>query len=165
MLTGSFASAYHGEPRATQDIDLIIAATTEQVRQLAGLLPEDEYYFDIDDALEAVRRQSMFNVIDLQTGWKLDFILRKPLPFELVKFQRRVSVDYNGNTLFIATAEDIIISKLEWSKAGESERQLRDVAGILKIRNDIDRAYIEGWVATLDLGTQWTTARILAGLK
>lgn len=163
MLTGSFASAYHGEPRATQDIDLVIDATVEQVRKLADILPSSAYYFDIDDAVDSVKRQSMFNIIDLATGWKVDLILLKRSPFELEKFRRRLQVDYNGISLFIATAEDIVVSKLEWSRAGESERQLRDVAGILKIRSDLDRTYIEHWVKTLDLAAQWAAARTLAG--
>lgn len=165
MLTGSFASSYHGEPRATQDIDLVVVADTQQIRELARLLPDTEYYFDLDDALEAVRRRSMFNIIDLETGWKIDLIIRRPSPFELVKFQRRIAVEYNGHTLFIATAEDAIISKLEWSKAGESDRQLRDVAGILRMRDDLDRSYIEYWVEELQLVHEWIAAKQAAGLK
>ena len=165
MLTGSFASAYHGEPRATQDIDWVVAATEAQIRELAGLLPEAEYYFDLDVALDAVRRKSLFNIIDLRTGWKLDLIIQKLSPFELEKFQRRIKANYNGITLYIATAEDVVISKLEWSKAGESERQIRDVAGILRVRSDLDRQYIEHWIATLGLQAQWSAARTLAGVE
>src|SRR5437660_2199287 len=68
MLSGSFASAYHGAPRSTQDIDIVIAANPEQLRTFVQSLPSGEYYADLDAALEAHTRQSLFNVIDLATG-------------------------------------------------------------------------------------------------
>jgi hypothetical protein len=71
MLSGSFASAYYGPPRATQDIDIVIAATPDQLRTLVHLLPISQYYVDLDAVLEAHKRQSMFNVIDMATGWKI----------------------------------------------------------------------------------------------
>jgi hypothetical protein len=88
MLTGSFASAYHGAPRSTQDIDFVIQATPEQLKILAQALPETQYYVDLTAALEAHRRQSMFNVIDLESGWKVDFVLRKSRPFSKEEFSR-----------------------------------------------------------------------------
>src|SRR5579871_2929941 len=80
MLSGSFASAYYGAPRSTQDIDLVIAATPAQLREFVQGLPSDEYYVDLDAALQAHERQ-MFNVIDLATGWKIDLIFRKARAF------------------------------------------------------------------------------------
>jgi len=67
MLTGSFAGAHHGAPRSTQDIDIVIAANPAQVRTFVQSLPKVEYYYDLDAALEAHKRQSLFNVIDLAT--------------------------------------------------------------------------------------------------
>ena len=77
MLSGSFASAYYGAPRSTQDIDLVVEATPAQLRAFVQGLSSDDYYVDLDAALEAHRRQSLFNVIDLATGWKIDLIIRK----------------------------------------------------------------------------------------
>ena len=72
MLTGSFASAHYGAPRSTQDIDLVIEATPAELRTFVASLSGNEYYADLDSAVEAHQRQSMFNVIDLATGWKID---------------------------------------------------------------------------------------------
>ena len=80
MLTGSFASAFHGMPRATQDIDLVIAPTADQLRSLVRLLPADEYYVDAQAALAAARQRTQFNIIDLDTGWKIDLIIRRDRP-------------------------------------------------------------------------------------
>ncbi|MFZ5890249.1 MAG: hypothetical protein ACOY0T_04195 [Myxococcota bacterium] len=99
------------------------------------------------------------------SGWKIDFILRKSRSFSVEEFERRQQADLLGTRLFVASAEDVIVSKLEWAKLGESERQIRDVAGILKTKSDaLDYRYIERWVISLGLENQWTTAKEEAGL-
>ena len=75
MLTGSFASAYYGAPRSTQDIDLIIEASADQLHAFVNALPRNRYYVNGEAALDAQRRESMFNVIDMETGWKIVFII------------------------------------------------------------------------------------------
>jgi hypothetical protein len=156
MLTGSFASSYHGALRATQDIDLVIAPTAEQVQALVRLLPRDEYYVDEGAALEAFRIEGQFNVVDLRSGWKVDLIIRKSRPFSHEEFDRRRRGNLAGQTMAIATAEDVIIAKLEWSKLGGSARQIDDAARVLARRtNDLDRGYVERWVRELELDEQW----------
>lgn len=160
MLTGSFASAYHGSPRATQDIDLVIAPTLDQLRALVSSLPPSEYYVDESAALEALAQASQFNVIDVQTGWKVDFMCRKARPFSVTEFDRRIRADFDGLPLYIATAEDVILSKLEWAKLGESERQLEDVSRLVLVRgNDLDSAYLGHWIGVLGVAREWDRAR------
>lgn len=163
MLTGSFASAHHGTPRSTLDLDIVVAATPEQIKKFIAALPADEYYADLDAALDAHGRESLFNVIDSVTGWKIDFIFRKSRRFSHEEFRRRRLIDVQGLQLFVATAEDIVIAKLEWAKLAQSHRQLEDVAGILRLRSEtLDRAYLEKWIGELDLGTEWQKARNLS---
>jgi hypothetical protein len=163
MLTGSFASSFHGLTRATQDIDLVIVPTEDQLRSFVSALGPDEYYVDLEAALEALRRQSQFNVIDLETGWKIDLIMRRDRSFSAKEFERRQEIDFAGVRLAVATAEDVIVAKLEWAKLGSSLRQLEDVAGILRVRGDeIDLDYVASWVGTLGLAEQWARARELA---
>jgi len=164
MLTGSFASAYYGAPRTTQDIDFVVAATPAQLQAFVQLLPSDEYYVDLDAALEAHRRKSMFNVLDMATGWKIDLIIRKSRAFSEKEFSRRQRVNLQEIALFVASAEDVVVSKLEWAKLARSQRHIEDVAGILRIRSDsLDRAYLEKWIGELGLKTEWNDARRLAG--
>jgi hypothetical protein len=166
MLSGSFASAYYGAPRSTQGIDLVIAATPAQLRAFVQSLPSDAYYADLDAALEAHNRQSLFNVIDLATGWKIDLIIRKSRAFSQQEFRRRQLVNLQGLPLFVASAEDVVISKLEWSKLAQSERQIEDVAGILTVRwQSLDRSYLEKWIVELGLKKQWNDARRTAGIS
>jgi hypothetical protein len=165
MLTGSFASSYHGSPRATQDIDIVIAPTADQIRALVQLLPDTEYYVDETAALDALNRQGQFNVLDYATGWKIDLIIRKSRAFSQQEFERRGLVEFQGMQIAIASAEDLLIAKLEWLKLGGSQRQLEDAAGILRIRaGELDLDYIETWVRTLELGGQWEAARRAAGM-
>jgi hypothetical protein len=165
MLTGSFASSYHGVVRATQDIDLVISPTTDQIRALIKLLPEAEYYADENAALEAQRLQRQFNVIDRMTGWKIDLIFRKSRPFSLREFERRETVDFHGMSLAIATVEDVLLAKLEWAKRGGSQRQIEDAAAILRIRaGGIDLQYIREWTKELQISEQWHEACRIAGI-
>ncbi len=165
MLSGSFASAYYGSPRSTQDIDLVIEATPVQLRAFVGALPSKEYYADLDAALDAHQRQSLFNVIDLATGWKIDLIIRKSRAFSQEEFRRRQRINLHNVSLFVASAEDAIISKLEWANLAQSRRQLEDVAAILRVRWDsLDHAYLEKWIAELRLREEWDEARRAAGI-
>jgi hypothetical protein len=159
MLTGSFASAYHGSPRSTQDIDLVIAATPTQLRTFVGCLPSGEYYADLNAALEAQKRESMFNVIDLESGWKIDLIIRKNRAFSQEEFGRRQRATVQQVSLFVASAEDVVLAKLEWAKLAQSQRQIEDAVGIIKIRRDsLDRLYLEKWISQLGLTKEWNEA-------
>jgi hypothetical protein len=165
MLTGSFASTLFGAPRTTQDIDIVIEPTLGALERLLHALPDSEYYVSRDAAREAYGAEGMFNLVDFATGWKVDLIIRKQRSFSQEEFSRRRSVEMLGIRLFVASAEDVIVAKLEWAKLGESERQLRDVAGILRGQGSaLDAAYIERWVAAMQLGPQWSAARTLADL-
>jgi hypothetical protein len=165
MLTGSFASSYHGIPRATQDIDLVIAPTASQLRHLVRLLPNTEYYISEDAALDALAHEGQFNVVDFATGWKIDLIIRKSRPFSRTEFDRRSAVDLFGVQFFIASAEDVLLAKLEWARSGRSMRQLEDCGNLLRARwDELDRAYTEHWVTELGLHEQWQQVQKMAGV-
>ena len=161
MVVGSFASSFHGAPRSSQDLDLVIDPEPTSLRRFLADLPAAEYYVDADAALDALGRRSQFNVIDMATAWKADLIVRKARPFSLEEMRRRMEGDMLGARVFIASAEDTVISKLEWAKhGGGSELQLRDAAGVLQIRGDkLDAEYIERWVAELGLEELWLRVR------
>ncbi len=166
MLSGSFASAYYGALRSTQDIDLVIAGTPSQLRAFVESLPSHEYYADLNAALEAHKHESLFNVIDLATGWKIDLIMRKSRAFSQEEFSRRQRANLQGIQIFVASAEDVVVAKLEWSKRAQSQRHIDDVAGILRMRGEsLDRSYLQKWVGELGLEKEWTDARRAAGIS
>jgi hypothetical protein len=166
MFTGSFASSFHGTPRASNDFDLVMAPTAEQLKTLKGILIDADYYFDLEEALHELKRGGQFNIIDLASGWKIDFIIRKKRAFSLSEFNRRFPIEFEGLSIFMASAEDVVLAKLEWAKKSSSERQIEDVAGILRIRaNELDRTYIERWIEDLQVEPQWRQALKVAGLS
>lgn len=168
MLVGSFASSIHGYLRSTADIDFVIDASPEQLQKLIQELKDKDYYAQIEDALEAWRNRSMFNVMDTLAGGKIDFIFVKPRPYSREEFRRRRRSAFEGISLFVASVEDTIVSKLEWAKLGESARQIEDVARLsqkISISGSLDRAYIDKWVNELGLISQWSEAKRIAGFE
>jgi hypothetical protein len=94
----------------------------------------------------------------------VDAVIRKARAFSVEELRRSAPARILGVDVKIATAEDTIIAKLEWAGAGGSDRQLSDVAGILRVRgDDLDRAHIERWVTELGLDAAWRRALALAG--
>lgn len=160
MLTGSLACSMYGEPRSTNDIDIVIEPTRPQLMALVQLFQRLGMFAQPEAALAAFHNWTQFNVMDSRNCWKVDLIFRKRREFSATEFQRRETHEVQGMRLTVATAEDVVLSKLEWNKIGESERQLNDVAGILKLRSDtLDFDYIEHWVDVLDLRQQWDAAK------
>lgn len=160
MLVGSFASSFHGALRSTQDIDLVIEASPEQLSTLIAALQREEYYAELDAALDALKHESLFNVIDNATGWKIDLIFRKSRGFDQEEFRRRRSAKLYDIQLFVASAEDVVISKLEWSKLGGSQRQIEDVAKVLAAQwKTLDQVYLSKWIKELELQEQWSAAK------
>jgi len=86
----------------------------------------------------------MFNVIDMESGWKAGFIVRKARPFSVREFERRAAAEWDGLQIYVTSPEDVVLTKLEWSRAsGGSERQLSDVAGVLDSMGErLDVAYM-----------------------
>jgi hypothetical protein len=160
MLVGSYASSLHGMPRATVDVDMVIDPTPSQIEQLLRLLPQSEYYVSREAALEALEHRSQFNVIEIEGAWKVDLILARHRAFDRSELLRRKPHPYGEVLIDVASAEDTIVAKLEWSKMSGSERQLEDVATILRVQGDaLDAGYIERWVQVLELSSQWERAR------
>lgn len=146
MLAGSMASTFHGEPRMTRDVDMVIDPTVETMGRFVAALDRSRY--DVDDAVEAVRRRDMCNVIDIETGWKVDLIVRKDRPFSREEFGRRQPAVVGEVELFIATAEDTVLAKLQWRARSDSERQFRDVVAVLTAQ-DLDTVYLRRWPGEL----------------
>ena len=160
MIVGSFASTYYSVPRSTADLDIVIEATSEQLKSLVADLQAGDYYAELDAALDALRRESLFNVIDNSTGWKVDLIFRKSRAFDHEEFRRRRAAKLYDIQLFVASAEDVIISKLEWAKLGGSQRQIEDVAKVLAAQwRTLDRVYLSNWIGELELQELWSAAK------
>lgn len=164
MVTGSLAGSYHGVPRATRDVDVVVGPDADALLDLGRALRNEGLYVSDDAIAEAVEHEGMFNAIDPDTGWKVDFIVRKSRPFSRSEFEARREAELLGLRVSVASPEDVIVAKLEWATMADSQRQLRDVAEILRVQGGaLDLERVERWVAELGLGEPWAQARTLAG--
>ena len=162
MVTGSLASSYHGEPRATLDVDIVIDPTPQSLGRLVESLVDGHYYVDAEAAYEALARRAQFNAVAGDAS-KVDFIIRKDRAFSIEEFRRRQQAELLGIAGFVATAEDLVIAKLEWAAASDSDRQLRDAAGIVAVADGLDEAYIDRWAATVGVTDAWREIRHATG--
>lgn len=154
---GSLASAVYGTPRSTLDVDLVADLAPKHVDPLAKAL-QVAYYVDARMISEAIVHKSCFNVIYLATNFKVDVFVVKDRQYNRVALQRirqdTFSVEQPSTKFFLPAPEDVVLSKLEWFRLGDevSERQWRDVIGVLKVQeNLLDRSYLEKWAAELGI--------------
>lgn len=149
MIAGSFASNVHGVPRMTQDADLVVDLDEPAARSLVHRLRSD-FYVSEQAAVEAVRERRMFNAIHLATGFKVDLVIRKDRRFSVEELRRRQPGELAGRRVDFASAEDTILTKLEWAGLGESARKYEDALGIVRLqRQRLDWPYLERWADEL----------------
>jgi len=160
MISGSLASSFHGEPRATNDFDLILDPDAARLNRFLDSLPP-EWYISREAAHSALAHRSMFNVIDTEGAWKADLIIRKDRPFSLQEFSRSAPATILGSQVLIVTPEDSILSKLEWSVESDSQRQYRDALRVAVLnRNALDLVYLRRWAK--ELGLEQLLTKLLA---
>jgi hypothetical protein len=150
MLTGSFALAYYATPRMTRDLDIVVALHERDVDALVAAFASD-FYIDADAARTAVSSERMFNLMHLESGVKVDLIIRKSSEFRQVEFARRQPVTIAGIRTWIVSCEDLILSKLVWALESNSELQRRDIHQLLAEAIDLD--YIRKWAPQLGVTT------------
>lgn len=106
-------------------------------------------YVNEDSIRNAVIRRSMFNIIHNEWMVKADFIVRKDEEYRKLEFERRRRFDIEGTPIWVVAPEDLILSKLEWSKESSSALQQRDVQVLVEAVTDLDWSYLESWAARL----------------
>jgi len=159
FVTGSTASLFFGEPRFTNDIDVVVDLREGDIRGFCAEFPEPEFYLSEEAVRRAVAQRGSFNILHPASGLKVDVIVPADTMFNRSRFSRirRIRTDPDLQASF-TSAEDLIVKKMEFFREGGSEKHLRDIAGILKISGKaLDYDYIESWAENLGLETIWTT--------
>ena len=152
MLTGSLAMNYYAQPRMTRDIDVVVALDSRDADTIVSLFNSD-YYVAREAIIHALAHESVFNLIHYETVIKVDCIVRKNSDYRRLEFERRRDITIQNFTVWIASKEDLIISKLDWARDSHSEIQLRDVRNLLA--TGYDAVYLEKWTRELGLYDLW----------
>jgi hypothetical protein len=157
LVTGSIAAMACGEPRLTNDIDLVAGLRESHVDGLLQAFPPEEYYISEDSIRQAIHLGTQFNIIHPASGLKVDVIINRNTPFDRSRFSRihrlHPAEEYEAN---FAAPEDVIIKKMEYYRAGGSDKHLRDITGIIKIAGEsLDKKYISDWADELELKEIW----------
>jgi len=162
MVVGSVASSFHGEPRLSFDIDIVVEADQPRILEFVRSFDEP-FYVSEEAAREAIARRGMFNVVHPDCDQKADIILCKRDDFNRGEFARKVPAVVWGVPVDLATPEDTILAKLAWGKRSGSERQRNDAMGILRAQqSSLDMEYLKRWA--VDLGVEETLDRLLREL-
>lgn len=150
MVVGSFASSYWGRPRFTHHADMVVEVSLEKAPVLAHAL-ETQFYAPAFAIQKAAQEHSHLNIIHLEHAFKVDFWVKKDEEFAQRSFARRRQVTMFERQVFISSAEDTILSKLQWYETSPVlEQQLRDALEVYEIQQpNIDEAYLDHWSATL----------------
>ena len=157
MLTGSLVSSAQGEPRATHDLDVVVALTPPDVPRRFAALDVLGGYVDELAMQKALHETGMFNYIDGKTGLKVDFWTLTAEPFDVSRFSRRRSEPLLGLAVSVSAPEDTILAKLRWARlAGGSEKQFTDALRVFEVQgNSLDRVYLDRWAAELEVADAW----------
>jgi hypothetical protein len=154
VIGGSFASAIHGLVRTTMDVDIVADLRGEHVQSLVSSLQE-AFYIDEGAVSRGIINRTIFNLIHLTTMFKVDIFLPQDRPFDEQQFARRKKQVMNpdsGESLWVLSAEDVILAKLDWFRMGGdvSEVQWRDIITVLKVKHpNLDHMYLEKWAIVL----------------
>lgn len=157
LVTGSMATILYGEPRFTNDIDIVVQLSAKRIGDFIQAFPSDEFYLDDERIRQAVGSRGQFNVLHPASGLKIDVIIPEMDEFDRSRFARarrvRPANDYEAT---FASAEDVIVKKLQFHAEGGSDKHLRDVASVLRISGaDLDRDYVTEWADRLGLREIW----------
>jgi len=146
-----------GEPRLSHDIDLVVDLKLQALPGLMGMFPSPEFYLDEQDISEAIRTRTMFSLLQVSEGDKVDFWMLTEDPFDIARFTRRQHEDVLGMKLFVSSPEDTILAKLRWAKlSGGSEKQFHDALRVYEVQfGTLDTEYLLKWVEALALQDDW----------
>ena len=157
MVTGSLVSSMQGEPRATHDIDIVVNFSKAAIPLLVNSFLPPHYYLSEEAMEEAIKNESMFNLLDTTEGDKVDFWMLTNSPFDKSRFARKQEEEILGYAMKISSPEDTILMKLQWAKlSGGSDKQFTDALRVYEVQfGNLDINYIESWVMQLHLSKLW----------
>jgi len=159
MVTGATAAILYGQPRTTNDLDVVVELKVPDLPRLRAAFPENEYYLPPDDiiAIELRRTQrGHLNVLHHESGFKADLYPISNDPLHHWAFPRFRSIRHGGQNIRFAPPEYVILRKLEFFREGQSTKHLGDIRAMLEMSEDaINRTMLDEWIVRLGLQPEW----------
>ena len=163
LVTGGLAAILYGEPRLTNDVDLVLRLDPGDVERLLAAYPAPAYYTPPPEAVRAEAARTAhghFNIIDVESSLRADIYCLGRDPLGEWAMERRQAVPVAGATLWVAPIEYVILKKLEYYRMAQSDRHLRDIAVMRRVSGtSIDHSALATWIARLGLEAEWEVAR------
>ncbi len=162
MVTGATAAIVYGQPRTTNDLNVVIELKSSDLPRLRAAFPENDYYLPPDEVIEVELRRTQrahLNALHHDSGFKADLYPMGTNALHQWAFPKRHSVPHGGQSISFAPPEYVILRKLEYFREGGSTKHLTDIRAMLDVSGDaIDRAALDEWIARLGLQTEWARA-------
>jgi hypothetical protein len=161
MVTGSVSSSVQGEPRLTHDVDLVVDLSIDAAKRLCEAFVGDDYYLSEIAVQEALVQRTMFNLLDLVSGDKVDFWILTDAPFDRSRFARKQPVNILDLSFAISAPEDTILMKLHWAQlSGGSQKQYTDALRVYEVQQGtLDLDYLNAWASRLGVDSLWRQLR------
>jgi hypothetical protein len=157
MVTGATAAIVYGQPRVTNDLDVVLALDSAAVSRLADFFPETEFYLPPDSVLrveQGRRQRGHFNIIHHESGYKADVYVAGEDPLHAWALPLRRALPWGGETLTVAPPEYVIVRKLEYFREGGSQKHLLDIRAMLAV-TEVNRTEVARWVSARGLTDAW----------
>jgi len=168
VITGAVASVIYGEPRLTHDIDLVVEMAGKDVAKFLQLFPSADFYCPPMEVIKVELARPLrghFNLVHHETGFKADVYLAGDDSLHKWAISERRQIQIEGDTLWVAPPEYVILRKLEYYREGKSEKHLRDIAGMLELSlNEIDLKQLEEFIHRYGLEREWQKAKEMTSI-
>jgi hypothetical protein len=157
MVTGSIISSLQGEPRLTHDVDIVISIKKPDVKHFTNEFHSPDFYLNEDSIIDAIKYNSSFNLLEVNSGDKVDFWLLTNESFDKMRFSRRITDNFLDFYIQVSSPEDTILEKLKWCKLSNgSEKHFIDALKVYELQlGKLDINYIEHWVKELNIESLW----------
>lgn len=160
MTVGSFSTNVYGKPRSTKDADFVVELSNASISRLATDIGPD-FLLEAQMSFETITSTTRYRLLHRDTNFLIELFLLSSDPHDQERFRRRVSGIIAGRKVFVPAVEDVIITKLRWSKHGQRPKDVADVIGVLKVQQgNLDLPYIRQW--TDQHGTRELFEQLLA---
>jgi hypothetical protein len=145
MLVGSFSSNLYSFPRSTKDADFVVELSQISLGALMSSLGAD-FALDPQMSFETVTATMRHVITHRDSGFKVELFGLSNDPHDQLRFSRRRPAPFLGRTIWVPRAEDVVITKLRWSKGGRRRKDVEDVENVLAVQGDaLDFGYIRHW--------------------